>query len=420
MERQQESLPRLWTKPFITVTLSNLFLFLNLQMITVVLPAFIAAEYGASSVTISWVISIFALVAILTRFYAGNAIMRLGKSRMLLIGLIIYLAATASYYWAGAIALIMLVRILYGVGFGLTSTAVGTMASDIIPPKRIGEGMGYFGLSSGLSMSLAPVIGLAVYQSFGFDVLILVSAILVAIVFPLAVSLRAAGKEGAGGLHAAEAKRRAEDGGAKEKRGSAENGRKRLIDKEVLLPCFLNLFFTVTYGGLISFLTMFGKETHIANVGWFFLFNALAVMLVRPFAGKLFDRNGPVAVLPAGALFVIAGLVLLSFAASTAVMIVAAVSYGIGYGILQPSLQAWTVKRVSPERRGAATGMFYNSTDLGIAIGSLLLGIVATQTSYAMMYRLSAGFLVLFLLFYGLSYLSQGSKRGQTASSGQL
>lgn len=420
MEKQPEAMPRLWTKPFITVTLSNLFLFLNLQMITTVLPAFIAAEYDASSVTVSWVISIFALVAIVTRFYAGNAILRLGKTRMLMIGLIVYLAATASYYWAGAIALIMAVRILYGVGFGLTSTAVGTLASDIIPQKRIGEGMGYFGLSSGLSMSLAPVIGLAVYQSFGFDWLILISTLLVAIVIPLSLALRSFGGEAAALQRAKAIIHRAEERGVTTDGAADAKGRNKLIDKEVLLPCFLNLFFTVTYGGLISFLTMFGKETHIANVGWFFLFNALAVMLVRPFSGKLFDRSGPAAVMPAGALFVIGGLVLLSYSASTAVMIAAAVCYGIGYGVLQPSLQAWTVKRVRPERRGAATGMFYNSTDLGIAIGSLTLGIVATQTSYAMMYRLSAGFLVLFLLVYALSYFGREAKRARQTASGQL
>ena len=55
-------------------------------------------------------------------------------------------------------------RVLFGIGFGMTSTSFPTMASDVIPIKRLGEGMGYFGLSTTLAMSIGPMIGLTLLQ----------------------------------------------------------------------------------------------------------------------------------------------------------------------------------------------------------------------------------------------------------------
>jgi predicted MFS family arabinose efflux permease len=69
------------------------------------------------------------------------------------------------------------------------------------------------------------------------------------------------------------------------------------------------------------------------------------------------------------------------------------------------------VKEVKPEQRGMANGFFLNSIDCGIAVGSILLGTIAAQTSYAMMYRLSALLMVLFLIVYFLARLSAVKQR---------
>ncbi|WP_025849593.1 MFS transporter [Paenibacillus ehimensis] len=392
--KEQQGIPasKLWTRDFVLLTVSNLFLYLNLQMITPALPAYVTERFGAGQWTVSLVISLFALAAIVTRIFAGAWLKRGRTALILLLGLTVYMLATASYYAAGTLALFLLIRILYGIGFGVSSTAFGTMVSDIIPIRRMGEGMGYFGLSTSLSMSAAPVIGLWLLGSYGFGTLILVSSLLAILIIPLSLLIRstpAAPKPASAPSPAA----------APDTRGTY---------KQVALPCFLNMLLSITYGGLISYLALFGKEVHIGNVGWFFLCNAGAVLLVRPVAGKIFDKKGHIAVLPPGALMVAVGLVLLSYTSSMAGLLASALCYGIGYGILQPSLQAWTVKQVSPEMRGTANGTFYNSIDLGIALGSLLLGGIASGTSYSTMYLLSALAMLLFLAIYVSGTLVKG------------
>lgn len=66
------------------------------------------------------------------------------------------------------------------------------------------------------------------------------------------------------------------------------------------------------------------------------------------------------------------------------------------------------IQVVSPAQRGMANGMFLNTLDLGIATGALLLGSIASLTSYTEMYRYSVLFMVLFLLIY----LIQGKRSG--------
>ncbi|MNC72092.1 hypothetical protein D3C75_1230990 [compost metagenome] len=49
---------------------------------------------------------------------------------------------------------------------------------------------------------------------------------------------------------------------------------------------------------------------------------------------------------------------------------------------------------------GLINSLFYNSIDLGVAVGSMALGAVAAASSYAVMYRFSAGIMVVFLGLY--------------------
>jgi MFS family permease len=381
---------KLWTKSFLLFTLSNLFLYMNLQMITPALPTYVSEKFGSSSVMISFVISAFAITALLSRIFVGGLMERANKKTFLFWGLLIFTASSMGYYFAGSVALIVWVRMLAGVGFGMTSTTYGTMVSDIVPAKRMGEGIGYFGLSTSLSMSLAPVLGLYLLNQFSPFMLIAVATLLLAIIFPLTLMIKTPPKS---------IKPQAE-------KNAARAGTKLdMMDKNLLLPCGLNLLLSVTYGGVISFITLFGKEMHIANVGWFFLCNALMVVLVRPFSGKLFDTKGHAAVLPFGSFMVVVGLLLLSFANSMPSLIASALCYGVGYGTLQPALQAWSIQSVAPQRRGMANGVFLNSIDLGIALGSICLGFIATVTSYAEVYRVSSLFMVLFIVIYSLYLL---------------
>lgn len=139
---------------------------------------------------------------------------------------------------------------------------------------------------------------------------------------------------------------------------------------------------------------------HLEQVGLFFLFNAFSIIIIRPISGKVFDSKGHAAVLIPAAISVVASLAILSYTTSMSMLILSALLYGLGFGAIQPTIQAWMLRSCQHEQHGMANSLFYNSTDLGVATGGLILGAISSVSNYAMMYRYSAGFMVLFLIVY--------------------
>lgn len=395
---------RLWTKEFITLMVSNLFLFLTLQMMLTTLPAYAKEAFMASPLQVSLITSVFAFSAIASRFVSSKALEK-GKLRLLLyVGLLISLAATLGYYWASGIAFLLLMRVLFGIGFGMTSTSFPTMASDVIPIKRLGEGMGYFGLSTTLAMSIGPMIGMTLLQDGGFTPLVVITIMINILIFPLAYVLTSRS-----------AKRNMERPAAVQPR--VEDQPKGSFNKKLILPSVLNFLMSITYGGLLSFMALFGAEAHLRNPQYFFLFNAIAIILVRPFSGRIYDRYGHKALVVPAAILMVTGLLLLTFASSTGTMLLSALCYGLGFGAMQPSIQTWMIQEVHPLQRGMANGMFFNSLDFGVAIGSIALGSIAKSTSFAIMYRYSAIALVLLILIY---IVIQATSKSRTKATSKL
>ncbi|MED1796978.1 MFS transporter [Brevibacillus nitrificans] len=382
----------LWTKEFIILAMSNFMLFVAFQMLIPTLPVFIT-DKGGDQLAVGLVVSLFTVSALLVRPFTGKALDSMGRRPVLLSGLAIFLFSVFGYYWMASVALVLALRFVHGIGWGIVTTTYGTIVSDIIPAERRGEGMGYFGMFTNLAMAVGPLIGLSVSQSFGYGWLFGISGGLtgVAMILTRMVEIKA-------------------PIGMTQPSAAAGGG---LFEKKALFPALLALLTGVMYGGVVSFITLFGQEVGIENVGLYFLFNAISLMLVRPLAGKLFDKKGPFWVLMPGGVLTGIAVVVLSYSTTELGLIAAAILFGIGAGSVQPSLQAWTIQRVDPSRRGAATGTFFSAFDLGIGGGAMILGAIAKQTGFAMMYRYSLFAMILYLIIY-LFYVVRQSKKAST------
>ncbi|OMD42530.1 MFS transporter [Paenibacillus sp. RS8] len=386
MPEQLELRTKLWTKSFIALTISALFLFMNLQMLLSSFPSYVKSEFQAGDIMVSLVTSVFALTAIASRFMTAFLMRRVSRNVLLYIGLAIAAAITGLYVAADSIGSLLLMRVGYGIGFGIASTIIPTIVSQIIPSKRMGEGIGYFGLSTSLAMSIGPMIGLNVMKQSGFGTLAMIGTFTLLLAFPVLFFSRS--------LPAVSKKQPIE-------RSIAPSQPIKVpFNTKLVLPAILNVLLAITYGGLLSFIALFGEAVHLEQVGLFFLFNAITIIIIRPISGRLFDKKGPAAVLIPAAVCVVASLTVLSYTASMPMLIVSALLYGLGFGAIQPTIQAWMLRTSTPAQYGMANSMFYNSTDLGVASGAIILGAISAASNYGMMYRYSAGFMVLFLVIY--------------------
>ena len=383
----------LFTKNYLFILLINLFAYLGFYLLVPTLPAY-AKQIGGSSLEASLVVSGFSLTSLIFRFFAGDLCTIIGKKLLIALGLAI-LAFSTLFYMFMPIQGIIAFRFVQGMGWGISSTTIATVVSEIVPTERRGEGMGYYSLSMIISMSIAPVVAIMVMNVYKFDAIAIAS---ISFVFISILSLL----------------------GLKISKSKITPSKKRkiklseLIEKRAVFPSFLCLLLSITLCGIMSYIMLYGNEIKMNIIWIYFVGHVVAILITRPFVGKLFDKIGHAVVILPGAVSMIVGLVLLSFVHSVFLLIIASIFYGLGYGAVQPSLQTWAVNRSPSHRKGAANGTFLSSLDLGFTFGSIILSFVAEAKSYAFMYRFSALFMVLFLVIYGVYLIKNINQKVDT------
>ncbi|HZK43794.1 MAG TPA: MFS transporter [Syntrophomonadaceae bacterium] len=355
---------QLWTKDFILITLISLFTFVGFQMLLPTLPVY-AIKLGGSAAHAGLVIGIFTFAAVLIRPFTGYAIDVYGRRGFFFTGMLIFMACVLAYIWAPTLLILLLLRFIHGFGWGITSTTASTVAADIIPKPRMGEGMGYYGLAGTLAMALAPALGLFIIQGYSFDILFLISASMVVISIILAFFI-------------------------KYQKINQKNAKIEykftLIEKAALRPSIVIFFVTMTYGAIVSFLALHTAQLGISNIGSFFTVYAIALAISRPISGRLADKRGFDSVVIPGIILIIIGMFLLYSASNLQWFLIAGVVYGAGFGAVQPSLQALAIVDTPPERRGSANATFFTGFDLGLGLGAIVWGIIAQTFGYSIMY----------------------------------
>ncbi|MCM3014327.1 MFS transporter [Bacillus subtilis] len=388
MELQAEKIhaAKMWSISFIIVMLSNAFLFMVFEMLLPTLPLFVTA-IGGGAKQVGLVTGIFMISAIAIRPFAGVLAQRFNKKNLLIFGIVISACSTGAYYLASDVSVLLLIRLIHGTGFGLATTYFATIAAEIIPKERRGEGIGYFGVGETIAVSVGPMIGISALELYDFERLFLggMSILLLAVLMAALVRRRPEAKD------------------------TGEKGRIKIkvLERRVLFPSFLIFLVGIAASGIMSFFALYAIEKGFRSVGMFFFLIAAASFFIRLISGKIFDRFGAAAILIPASIFSIAGLSILYIAQTNAMFFTAAICYGFGFGSIFPAIQTWCINLVEEHEHEDAMGTFFNFFDMGIGGGSLLLGVVATIYSYRELYIASILVYLLFLLLYILFICSK-------------
>lgn len=368
---------KILTRDFTLIWIANFFVFLGFHMTLPTLPLFVA-ELGGNDQLIGLVIGIFTFSSLLVRPYAGHALESRGRRGIFLFGLTVFVLSVGSYAIATSLVFLFLMRIVQGVGWGLSTTASGTVVTDLIPAKRRGEGMGYYGLSGNLALALGPTLGLALVMKITFPQLFILAAFfgLIALIAALGIRYK------------------------QPQQTQVKAARFDVLEKSALPPSILLLFITFTFGGIATFLPLYTAEKGIEGIQWYFLIYAIALMLSRTFAGQIYDRRGHGAIFPPGAVAIIIAMGLLTWLPNTEVLFIAAFLYGLGFGSIQPVLQAWSVQKADKNRKGMANATFFSAFDIGIGLGAMTFGQVAYVLGYQSIYFISALSVTVSLFLY--------------------
>ena len=174
---------RLWTSNFVTVTVTNFLIYIVFYLLMVTIAAYAVDQFHASTGMAGFVSGIFIIGILIGRLGIGHAVEEIGSRRVLIAGTLSFIITSALYFAAVNLPLLVLIRFLHGVAYGIASTATGTIVAQIIPDKRRGEGIGYYSMSQILATALGPLIGITLIQHDDFRIIFMVASVIAAIGF---------------------------------------------------------------------------------------------------------------------------------------------------------------------------------------------------------------------------------------------
>ena len=371
---------KIWTKNFVLLILSNFLMYITYYAILAALPIYLVTDLHASKMQVGIVVGAYTIASVLVRPFSGFALDKFGRRTIFLSALIIYSLLFAGYLVALTITSIIFLRFAQGLTWGITTVSGSTIAIDNIPSSKRGEGIGYFALSTTLGMSVGPIIGLFICHEWGY-IAMFVSGCFISVIslaFAYAIHLRKRFLVG--------------------KR--IQLNWNSLFEKSSIRPS-INVFITmIAYGGLLSFIALYGREIGIQNSSLYFLIFSIGIAAARLTAGKEFDKKGPRRIITVCLILLIIGFPLLALAKDAVLFYLSAVIIGFGNGVIFPTFQSMVNNLADSMHRGIANSTLYTAVDLGMGFGMIMAGLIAQHMSISAIFWISSVVCVTGLIFF--------------------
>ena len=382
-------------------TLINLGIYIIYYMLMVVI-AVEAMRMGASVAEAGLATGIYIIGVLLARLLAGRYIELVGRKSMLYKGIGFYLLTTVLYFSFDSMTNLYIVRLLNGIGYGVAATATGTIIAGVIPKERRGEGVNYFALSLSLAAGVGPLLGMLLQEYFSFAyivdfcVLILLACLLAAVFLDV------------------EEIKLTEEKLAELKKFRVDN----FVEPRVFAISLVAFFMGICYSGVLSFLGAYTAELGLTETGpLFFVVYAIVITVIRPFAGVMFDRKGEDFVMYPCYVALCIGLLLLSMATGSVLMILASIFIGLGYGTFMSNGQAICVKLTPPYRSGIAVSTYFIMLDVGLGFGPYFLGEFKEAVGFSGIYAATAAAALACAGVYYWAYARQRDKRAENLAA---
>src|SRR5919112_3586464 len=136
---------------------------------TMLLPALpeIIGEFGISYGTAAWIFSAYLIVAAVMTPIAGRLSDLLGKKKVLLSLLVIYIAGLTAGGFADNITFLLISRVIQGVGLAAVPAAF-SLLRDTFPPAKLAIAIGVFGSAYSAGSVVGLLAGASIIQYFGW------------------------------------------------------------------------------------------------------------------------------------------------------------------------------------------------------------------------------------------------------------
>lgn len=257
---------------FVLIFFASLLLFTAFYILLPTLPVFLTRELKITEGQTGIILAVYTLAALIIRPFTGFMIDRFGRKLFYIPALFVFAFLFLSYPLAGTFALMLVLRFAHGLVWGVTTTTGSTLIVDIVPADRRGEGIGLYGLAMTFPMAIGPLVGMQLSNNNTYTIMFFSAGLLAFLGFSLSLFIKYPIVP------------------------LLENYKfswSNLLEKSALPVTFNLLLINISYGGLVSFISLYALKTGLGNTGIFFIIFAVGITIARLYMGKIFDRHGP-------------------------------------------------------------------------------------------------------------------------------
>lgn len=355
------------------------------------LPFYLRDTFGIGQSMIGFVLSCYTIAVLSIRPFSGFLADTFPRKRVYIIAYCLFVATFFGYFAITTVlALFIALRIFHGFTFGSLTTTGNTLAIDVMPSSRRGEGLGYYGVMGNLAMAFGPMVGLFIMSSGNYQILFWCSI--------------AAGTTGLIFASMVNAPRRPP---------VLQPNKALSIDRFFLIegiPACLSLFMlAIPYGMTTCYMALYATQSGLtSSTGLFFTVMAVGLISSRLNSGKRVDCGLVTQTIRRGIIIAFFGVLAepaLGTAAEWSIMagyvvyFVAALLIGYGFGTMFPAFNTLFINLAPHSRRATANATYLTGWDVGIGCGMLLGGFLS-EHSFALCYLTGAGLVIVSLILF--------------------
>jgi len=354
--------------PLVVLFLTIFIGLLGFGIIIPILPTY-SKELGASNFETGMLASVYSLMTFLFAPLWGTLSDRIGRRPVIIYSIIITGLAYVMFSFADSLLILMLSRILAGIGSANISAAQAYIADITTPVNRV-KNMGMIGAAFGLGFTFGPPVGGFLKSAYGVEMVGYVTAILCFINLIMAYFLLP---------ESLKEKNRLKKYSFRPVRDLVHE-----LKKPVIRELFtINFIFTVTFFMFQITSTLLWKERFgltEKEIGYLFMYLGLLSAIIQGgLVGRLNKIFGEQKLLLAGNAFMAAGMLLLPFATKELFIVfnmIAIACIAVSNGCLTPGISSMLSQVADKKEQGQVLSMNQSFSSLGRVIGPALGGLL--------------------------------------------
>lgn len=335
-------------------------------------------DLGATNTQIGIVMGAYMITAMFFRPWAGQIIARVGPIKILRIILLINTTALILYGFTGLEGY-FLARVMQGVCTAFFSMSLQIGIIDALPEKHRSEGVSLYSLFSTIPNLIGPLIAVGIWHA---DNMTLFAVVIIVIVICTTIfGYRITFNE--------------QEPNTTEKIEKLPFNAVTVYvqffkNKELLNSGLIMIIVSIVFGAVSTFMPLYTLKFEFAHAGIFLTLQAIAVVAARFYLRKYIPSDGlwhPKYMVSVLSLLVIASFVIaLGPQVGVSVFYASAVLVGITQAMVYPSLTSYLSIVLPKVGRNMLLGLFIACADLGISLGSAVMGPISDIVGFKWMY----------------------------------